>query len=296
MVIVLLSLALLMRTSGQVSLAQLAFAAVGAATSARLASDAGLPWLLATILGALTAVPVGAVLAVPAIRRSGLYLALATFGFGVLLERMVFGTSLMFGGDATSLPAPRPSFATTDKAYFYVVLAFVGASIALVTALHRSRLGRLLRAMSDSALALNTYGTSVTVIKVTVFAVSAFLAGLGGALLGPVTGTASPGNFGAFASLQFVVVLVLVPGGEVIAAISAAAALLVIPSYITNADVNDYLPVFFGLSAVFVAMGHAGMRVPRALARAAAATRPRPHRSPARARVLDPRPTVEGAA
>lgn len=291
-VFIMLSLALLMRTSGQVSLAQLAFAAVGATSSARLATDAGLPWLLATLLGALVAVPVGAMLAVPAIRRSGLYLALATFGFAVLLERLLYATTLMFGGNATSLPAPRPSFAQGDEAYFYVLAVFVLFGIGIVTVLHRSRLGRLLRAMADSPTALNTYGTNVTVIKVAVFCVSAFLAGLGGALLGPVTGSASPGNFSALAGLQLVVTLVIVPGGEVTAAIAAAAAQAVLPSYITNAKLNDYLPVVFGVSAVLVAMGHAGARVPPGLVRAAARVRVRPERSPARARLTAKAVTV----
>jgi branched-subunit amino acid ABC-type transport system permease component len=282
--VVLLSLALLMRTSGQISLAQLAFAAVGAAASARLATQAGVPWLAAVLLGALTAVPVGAVLAVPAIRRAGLYLALATFGFAVLLERMVFATGLMFGGSATSLDAPRPSFATSDRAYFYVVVAFVVLAVAVVTLVHRSRLGRLLRAMADSPLALETYGTNLTVIKVAVFCISAFLAGLGGALLGPVTGNATPANFGALAGLQLIVVLVLVPGSEVTGALGAAAALSVIPSYVTSAQLNEYLPVVYGVSAVLVAMSHGGVHAPRALVRAAARTRVRAERSPIAAR------------
>jgi branched-subunit amino acid ABC-type transport system permease component len=290
--IMFLSLALLMRTSGQVSLAQLAFAAVGAVASARLAVQAGMPWLAATLVGSLVAVPVGAILAIPAIRRSGLYLALATFGFAVLLERMAFTTGLMFGGSSASLPAPRPSFATGDKAYFYVVLGFVAAAILFVTALHRSRLGRLLRAMADSPTALNTYGTSVTAIKVIVFCVAAFLAGLGGALLGPVTGSASPGNFGSFASLTLLVVLVLVPGSEVTASVGAAIALVVVPSYITSARLNDYLPLLFGVSAVLVAMSNAGARAPAWLTRAATNARRRPHRSPITARVA-PRPEPE---
>src|SRR5204863_5326184 len=191
-----------------------------------------------------------------------LYLALATFGFAVLLDQLLFSTSIMFGGSVASLPAPRPSFARSDAAYFYVVLAFVAAAIVFVTALHRSRLGRLLRAMADSPVALTTYGTSVTAIKVIVFCVAAFLAGLGGALLGPVTGSASPGNFGSFASLTLLVVLVIVAGSEITASVGAAVALVVLPTYITNVRVNNYLPVLFGVSAVFVAIAHAGMPVP----------------------------------
>lgn len=251
--IIFLSLALLVRTSGQVSLAQLAFAAVGGAASARLAADAGWPWFLAVVVGSLIAVPVGAILAIPAIRRSGVYLALATFGFGVLLERLVFSTSLMFGS-ATSIPAPRPSIARGDHAYFYLSLAFLALAVAFVAVLQRSRLGRLLRAMADSPTAVSTYGTSVTVIKIIVFCVAAFLAALGGALLGPVTDTASPVSFAALASLTLLAVLTIIPGSDIVAALGAAAAFIVVPSYLSGTWFNDYLPILFGGSALLVAM------------------------------------------
>jgi branched-subunit amino acid ABC-type transport system permease component len=288
-VLIFLSLALLMGTSGQVSLAQLSFAAVGAAAAARFTGDAHLPWILGVVLAALVAVPVGALLAIPAIRRSGLFLALATFGFAVLLERLVFGTGLMFGASSAALAAPRPHFASGDRAYFFVVLAFVIVAVAAVTALHRSRLGRLLRAMADSPTALITSGTSVTAIKVIVFCVSAFLAALGGALLGPVTGSASAGTFNAFVSLTLVVMLVVAAaisrGSEVMSAIIAAAALLVLPSYSGSGASTDYQPVFFGLMAVLVAMSHGGLRAPNWLVRPATAARKRPERSPMKARV-----------
>lgn len=288
-VLIFLSLALLLRTSGQVSLGQLAFAAVGAVASARLATEAGLPWVLAMVIGALFAVPVGALLAIPAVRRSGLYLALATFGFAVLLERLTFSTSLMFGGTSTgSLPAPRPSFAQTDNAYFYVVAGFLGFAILLLSAVHRGRLGRLLRAMSDSPVALNTYGTNVTVVKVIVFCLSAFLAGLGGALLGPVTGSASPGNFDAFSSLMLLVVLVISVGSEVVASFIAAAALFVLPVYITSEQFNNYLPVLFGLTAIAVAMKPADLLAPAWLSRAAVRARGETRRHPVVARVPEP--------
>jgi branched-subunit amino acid ABC-type transport system permease component len=298
-VLIFLSLALLIGTSGQVSLATLAFAAVGAAASARLATDAGLPWLLAVLFGSFVAVPVGALLAIPAIRRSGLYLALATFGFAVLLERLVFGTNLMFGASSAALSAPRPSFASGDDAYFFVVLAFVVAAIVLVTLVHRSRLGRLLRAMADSPTALTTSGTSVTAIKVIVFCISAFLAGLGGALLSPVTGSASAGTFNALISLTLVVILVVATaftgGSEVLGSILAAAALMVLPTYSGDGALTDYQPVFFGLMAVLVAMSAAGMRAPNWLVGPALRARKHPDRSPAAARVAI-RPQPEGAA
>src|SRR5439155_3441582 len=116
-----------------------------------------------------------------------LYLALATFGFGLLMQYLFYPQSYMFGFSGASVSAPRPSFAQGDRAYYYVLLAFVVAACALLVGIRRSPLGRLLRAMADSPVALSTGGMNVTVLRVLVFCISAFLAGLGGALLGPVT-------------------------------------------------------------------------------------------------------------
>jgi len=245
------------------------------------------PWVLAVLAGALIAVPVGALLAVPAVRRSGLYLALATFGFAVLLERLTFGTGLMFNVHGTgALEAPRPGFAQSDTAYFYVVAAFVGLGVLLVLGIHRSRLGRLLRAMSDSTTALKTFGTNVTTVKVIVFCLSAFLAGLGGALIGPVTGSASPADYQSFGSLLLLVVLVITVGSEVVASFGAAAALVVIPTYITDPTFANYFPLFFGAAALAVAMKPNEFPAPGWLQRWAVRARPQPTRHPAVARAV----------
>ena len=252
--IVFLSLSLLERTSGQISLAQLGFAAVGAASFSHLSYSAGIPWLAAVVLGGLVAVPVGALVAVPAIRLSGLYLALSTFGFGLLLQYLLYGTTAMFGGSVDVLVAPRPVFASSYKGYYYVVLVLAATATAMVALVRRARLGRLLRAMADSPVALSTYGTNTTVIKVIVFCLSAFLAGIGGALLGPVTGQVGAVSFGAFQSLTLVVILALqVPFGDLSAPFGAAFAMTVLPSYITNPHVNQWLPVLFGVGALIVA-------------------------------------------
>jgi len=265
-VVIFLSLVLLERLSGQLSLAQLAFCAVGGAGSAHLAADAGWPWLVAVFAGALIAVPVGALLAIPAIRLSGLYLALASFGFALLMEGLFYGQSYMFAGSGGGIRAPRPSFAESDRAYYYLLLAFALGASVLVTAVRRAPLGRMLRAMADSPVALATGGMNVTAIKVVVFCLSAFLAGLGGALLGPVTGRLSSPGLNVFASLLLVVVLTLqarLP--DIPAAFAAAAATVLVPAYLSsNLELNRWLPVLFGVSAVVVAMSQAAAARPAA--------------------------------
>src|SRR6476646_1701976 len=114
--------------SGQVSLCQYAFAGVGAAAMAHLSVGLGLPWALALILAGLITVPVGAIVAIPAIRLSGVFLALATLGFGILIEQMFFPMSFMFGHTSEGVSGRRPDVQlgpvdlSSDKGYYFVLL------------------------------------------------------------------------------------------------------------------------------------------------------------------------------
>jgi branched-subunit amino acid ABC-type transport system permease component len=261
-ILVFLSLRLLVRTSGQVSLCHAAFAAMGAAAFSHFAHGAGLPWLLALILAGLATVPIGALVAIPAIRLSGLYLALATFGFGLLVERMVFGTALMFGGRG-SRRAPRPGELLgldlgSDKGYYYVTLAVVLAVAVMMFWLNRSRLGRLCQAMADSPVALAMHGTNVRMTRVLVFCVSAFIAGLAGALFAGSAGSISGIGFGPFASLTWLTVLALAGRGEFSSSVIAAFVLSVVPSYVDKPAYIDWQPVIFGALAITASLAQGG--------------------------------------
>jgi branched-subunit amino acid ABC-type transport system permease component len=253
-ILVFLSLRLLVRTSGQVSLCQAAFAAIGAAAFSHFANGLGLPWVLALVGAGLATVPVGALVAVPAIRLSGLYLALATFGFGILVERMVFATGLMFGGRGSrSAPRPGDLFGLTlssDKGFYYVSLAVVLVISVAMFWLNRSRLGRLCQAMADSPVALATHGANVRVTRVLVFCVSAFIAGIAGALFAALAGSIGGIGFGPFASLTWLTVLALAGPGEFGAAVIAALVLAVVPSYVDSPGYTEWQPVIFGALAV----------------------------------------------
>ena len=255
-VVLFLSLGLLVRTSGQVSLCQAAFAAIGATTMGHLTAGFGLPWGLALLLAGLTAVPVGAFIAIPAIRLPGVFLALATFGFAITMEQMGYPLWIMFGSSSLGQAVNRPSFAASDIAYYYLVLAFAVAAGLLVVWLVRSRLGRLLRGMADSPVALATHGTSVVVTRVLVFCLAAFLAGISGALFGGVVHAVTSTDFTSFSSLTLLALLVIMPGREPWYAFGAGFSLVIIPSWIsTGATVSDWLNVLFGVAAVQVALG-----------------------------------------
>jgi ABC-type branched-subunit amino acid transport system ATPase component/branched-subunit amino acid ABC-type transport system permease component len=257
--ILLLSLGLLVRVSGQISLCHLAFAAVGAAAFAHFTDSYHLPWLLALLFAMLVALPVGAIVSIPAIRLSGLFLALATLGFGILLQYLFYSTNLMFGLTTSGIPAPRPDVSifglslASDKGFYYVLLVAAVISTAVIMVIQRSRLGRLLGALADSPLALETQGATTNVIKVLVFCLSAAFASLAGALIAIEFHYAVGANYDPFQSLVYVALVVIAIGGEPWYALLAALGVSIIPGYFTSNNVTTYLQIFFGvLAAVYV--------------------------------------------
>jgi ABC-type branched-subunit amino acid transport system ATPase component/branched-subunit amino acid ABC-type transport system permease component len=266
-VMLLLSLGLLVRTSGQLSLCQYAFAAIGAATFSHLADDTHVPWLVALLAAIVIAVLIGALLAVPAIRLSGVFLALATFGFGIFVEQMFYNQSFMFGSLTDGVPAPRPHVTLggwhldSDTGFYYVILLIVLLATAFTLAVQRGRLGRLLRAMSDSPLGLEAYGTSVNLTKVVVFCISAAMASVSGALLAMLFHYGVGGNYASFNSLTLVAVVVIATVGDPWYAVLGALGLTVLPGYWTASNVNTWLEIAAGLFAVVFALQ--ADRVPR---------------------------------
>ncbi len=260
--ILMLSLGLLVKTSGQVSLCHATFAAIGAVAFSQFRVGMGMPWLVAMVLAALVCVPVGAIVALPSIRLHGIYLALATFGFGILVQRLFFPQTWMFFTFAGSRKVPAP-FGTTNKhAVYYLVLAALAITAIVIVLISQSRLGRVLRGMSETQTAVSTLGLSTNVTKVIVFCISAFIAGIAGVMYG-VALTSVDGSttaFQPFTSLVLIAVLALAPFSEPWYAVFAAIT-AVIPGYLTGSRTPNVLNILFGFFAIMIAMrgGHPAM-------------------------------------
>jgi ABC-type branched-subunit amino acid transport system ATPase component/branched-subunit amino acid ABC-type transport system permease component len=265
----LLSLGLLVRTSGMVSLCHATFAAIGAVAFSQFSTQLHLPWLIAALLGALVVVPVAALLAIPAIRLSGIFLALATFGFGLAVESLLYARNFMFTTLNSGRAMPRPSIGSGDRAYFYVVLIFLILSALLIEVIGRARIGRLLRGLSESSVSVTTMGLNANVTRVVVFCISGFIAGLAGILYGCAVHVASSSdaNYSTFYSLVLLAILAIAPWREPWYALLGIIG-AVIPAYWTNPNAPSWLNVLFGLSAIQVAMAGGTVSLP-AWARAA---------------------------
>jgi branched-chain amino acid transport system permease protein len=179
--VVMLSLVLLTGYGGQISLAQLAFAGIAAATVWKLGPVVGL------VGGVLIAAAVGALVALPALKMRDLYLALATMAFALFIEVNLYGDNPLFDqmlpfslGNAT---ADRFPGLQGDTAFFMAMAVTFALVVLLLTVIRNGSFGRRLQAMRDSPSACVTLGLDLTATKLQVFALSAGIAGLGGALL-----------------------------------------------------------------------------------------------------------------
>ena len=251
------SLSLLVGLSRQVSLAHAVFVVFGATNLAHLLS-AGVPYVVALPLAALILVPVGAAMAIPAIRLSGLYLALATFGFGVLAQNLLFSTGLAFGADAVAV-IHRPGFLRGDSSFFYFVLAVVAAGVVVVEIVRVTRLGRVLTALADSPKAVQSLAINPLSARVLAFCLSAFLAALAGGLLGSLVQVVNVQSFHAYLSLVWLTVLVAAGARTFGGSVLAAILLVGLPGVVSSSLVTTWQPIAFGVGAILLAQTSNGL-------------------------------------
>lgn len=219
--IVAVSLVPLTGYAGQISLAPLAFAGIGAVLMYWWGSD-GNPLALLGVM-AVCAV-IGALVALPTTKLKGLYLALATFAFALFCEKAIFPNVTKFKqGDAVYERLHIGGLAFESDRSYLVMMAVVFALLGVgIHALRRGPTGRRLQAMKDSPAACATLGINPTRLKLEIFALSAAIAGLGGALLGGWRGKVGTEQFsllqGSLPALPLI--LLAVVGG--IAAVAGA--------------------------------------------------------------------------
>lgn len=190
----LLSLVLLTGYSGQISLAQYVFFGLGAFAMGKVAGGDS---ILGMGAAAAIAVPFGVVVALPALRLQGLYLALVTFALSQVGRDVIFQDSRIYGlGGVTvgRLEIFGVSFVSDEAFAALCALVFALVAIGVLT-LRRGPFGRRLAAIRDSQAACATLGLDVRRTKLTVFAISSAIAGLAGALYGGLGFTASQLEF-----------------------------------------------------------------------------------------------------
>jgi branched-chain amino acid transport system permease protein len=216
--VLMLSLVPLTGWAGQVSLAQITFAGAGAFAMYKFAGSSGNP--VGLLAAAAVAVPVGMLMALPAVRLQGLYLALASMAFAVMAESLFFDQPDVFGNGAQHVS--RLSIFgyrfTDQRAFLLLATGLFGVLAVFIVWLRRTRYGRRLVALRDSEAACATLGVNRLTSKLSVYALSAAMAGFAGALLGMQRGTAATQDYTMLMGLP--IVLLAVVGG--VATVSGA--------------------------------------------------------------------------
>jgi branched-chain amino acid transport system permease protein len=241
--------------AGQLSLCQAAFAGVGAFAAGQLGTHLGLPVLLGAFVGGAMAAAVGTFVAVVAMRVSGLLLTLVTLAFALFADESLFQYSWS-GGGLSGVPVPRPKIGTIDFGddRTFLVLAVVALALCmlLVLLVQRGTVGRYLAAMRGSPTATASMGISLRRARLTVFALSAGIAGFGGALYGSELHTVSATNFFYVYSLVFAVVVITTGSRTVEGAVQAGMAFAIIQTLLIlylPQRVSGIEPILFAFGA-----------------------------------------------
>ena len=227
-----LGLNLLLGFAGQFAFANAAFFGIGAYATALLKIHLGVPFWLGLPLGGLVTAGIGILVGLPALRLSGLYLAMATMAFAQLVQWvLIHWQSFTFG--AGGIKVPPPSFGPSPWSYeTNVYLLTLGVATLAVLAtwnLVRSRIGRAFVAIRDSEVAAQALAIDLARYKTTVFALSAFYAGIAGGLHAALLRFIAPEGYTLFQMVIHFAMAVIGGLGSVTGSVLGAALLTVLP-------------------------------------------------------------------
>ena len=262
-VLVALGLNLLTGFAGQVSLGHAAFFAIGAYTAAALAERWQWP-SVACVLGAavLTAV-VGYLLGLPCLRLSGLYLAMATLGFTLIVQEMLLQLAVITHGSEGMRVQPASVLGftfDTDYRKYYLLLGVTVVMLLVARNLVRGRTGRAFLAIRENERAAEAMGVNLAQYKTIAFAVSALYTGLAGALSAFLVGFLDPQEFSFFLSIQFITIIILGGLASLLGSVLGAGFLIILPELLAGLDVWQALVygVIMVITIIFMPFGLSG--------------------------------------
>ena len=265
-----LSLTVLTGWAGQLSLGQMAFAGIGALTAASLTRGLavdwkiggtqlisfemyGIPFVLSILIGALVTTLLSVVIGAGALRVRGLLLAVTTFAFAVAAGSWIYRLKILSGGAASAASFPRGELLglnlRNQRTYYYVVLAVLVLVMALLGRLRRSGVGRVTIAVRDNADTAAGYTVRPSFTKLRAFALSGFIAGLGGGLLAGASQqiSFSESPFVVGASLTLVAIIVIGGMGSTAGAVIGAVWVIGLPALFPDSALVPLLSSSLGL-------------------------------------------------
>ena len=222
---------------------------MGAYTEAVLAAK-GWPFPLSMALAMALSAAVGVVVGLPALRVKGIYLGIATLAFGFIVEEVLARWESVTGGNAGLAVKGVAAFGWSlgsSESFYWLCLVLAVLSTLAVLNLLRSPTGRAFVAIRDSEISAQSMGIHLARYKSLSFAISAALAGLGGALYAHKISFLSPDQFNILQSIDLLLLVVIGGLGSVHGAFLGAIFLIAMPQVISLA--KDFLPDAIGQAA-----------------------------------------------
>jgi ABC-type branched-subunit amino acid transport system ATPase component/ABC-type branched-subunit amino acid transport system permease subunit len=243
-----IGLNVLLGLSGQISLGHVAFYAIGAYTVGILTTNYEWSFWPALILSGIITGLAGMLLAIPALKVRGPYLAMVTIAFGFVVEQGAAEWQGLTGGWNGLSGIPGPSVFGTDigeRGIAYLTLALVVLATAAFAWLSRSVWGNAMRAVRDSESASVSIGLDPTLVRTAAFGISAVAAGLAGGVYASISNFISPESFPFFQSILFLLVVMLGGADRVLGPIVGALVVVLLPELL--ATLGQYRLLFVGV-------------------------------------------------
>jgi branched-chain amino acid transport system permease protein len=236
-----IGLNILVGFTGQISLGQGGFLAVGAYTAGLLTAKAGVPFPLNMVVAVLATAAAGALFGLPALRLKGLYLAIATLASQQIILWVVTHWDAVTGGTDSLVvpPAELLGFQLAgDETFYWVILFFAGLSAICAANLFRTGLGRAFVAIRDQDIAAEVMGVDPFRYKVLAFAISSGFVGLAGALTAHYYMIVTWERFTFDVSILYLAMIIVGGLGSVSGAVYGAAFMIAMPAVIEELSRN----------------------------------------------------------
>lgn len=251
-----IGLSLLMGYTGQISLGHAAFFGLGAYTSGVLSTKFGVsPWL-ALLAAIFVTGGIAFLIAAPALKLKGHYLAMATLAFGYIVFIVFNQASSLTGGPSGFGQIPRFRLGNfllrSDVHYYYLVWTLVIVVLLVSLNIIHSRVGRALRSIHEGELTANIMGVNTAKYKIQVFVLSAVYASLAGSLYAHFITFLNPTPFGFHFSIVFVAMVAVGGMASVWGAMIGAALLTILPEYLRA--FHDYDILIYGSILLLIMM------------------------------------------
>jgi branched-chain amino acid transport system permease protein len=251
-----ISLNLLIGSTGLFSLGHAAFYGIGAYASALLTLKGHLPFVAAFLLSGIITALIGGLIAFPALRLKGIFLAIGTLGFNEIIRLLAINLDTLTGGPAGLPGIPTPDiFGMTisqPEEYYIFIVILVAITYAIFQRLIASRPGRALLAIRDDEIAAKAMGINITSYKVSAFVLSTFFAGLAGSFFAHYLTYISPDNFGLNESFAMLAMITLGGIGNFAGSVTGALLLVAIPEAFRF--LQEYRELIYGITIVIIVL------------------------------------------